>query len=70
MENCIVLDNCRIAPGCRIRQVILDKNVRLEPGTVIGYDREADSRRYFMSDNGITVVSGGRTPVQLSTVSV
>ncbi|OFW10675.1 MAG: glucose-1-phosphate adenylyltransferase [Acidobacteria bacterium RIFCSPLOWO2_02_FULL_59_13] len=70
VENCIVLDNCRIAPGCRIRQVILDKNVRLEPGTVIGYDREADSRRYFMSDNGITVVSGGRTPVQLSTVSV
>ena len=70
VENCIVLDNCVIAPGCRLRQVILDKNVRLEPGTVIGYDRETDGRRYSVSDNGIVVVSGGRTPVQLSTVSV
>ncbi|MBI4463297.1 MAG: glucose-1-phosphate adenylyltransferase [Acidobacteria bacterium] len=70
VENCIVLDHCSIGPRCRLRQVILDKNVHLKPDTQIGYDREADSRRYFVSDNGIVVVSGGRTPVELTTVSI
>ncbi|MBI4460315.1 MAG: glucose-1-phosphate adenylyltransferase [Acidobacteria bacterium] len=68
VEECILLDNCVITRGCRLRRAILDKNVRLQPDTQVGCDREADKRRYFMSEKGVAVVSGGRTPVEISKV--
>ena len=70
VENCIILDNCRVAHDCRLRRTILDKNVCLEPDTVIGYDRAEDSKRYFVTETGIVVVSGGRTPVEISKVAI
>ena len=40
-----------IGRHCRIRNAIIDKNVRLSEGTSIGYDRADDERR------GLTTVS-------------
>lgn len=34
-----------IGRGCRVRNAIIDKNVMLSPGTVIGHDRADDERR-------------------------
>lgn len=70
VEDCILLDNCVVTRGCRLRRAILDKNVRLEPDTQIGYDPEADSHRYFISEKGVVVVSGDRTPVEISRVTL
>ena len=70
VEDCILLDNCLVPRGCRLRRAILDKNVRLEPNTQIGYDPVADSHRYFISEKGVVVVSGGRTPVEISRVAL
>jgi len=52
----VLLNNVSIGAGCRVRRAIIDKNVRLEPGETVGYDAEADRRRYHVSENGIVVI--------------
>jgi glucose-1-phosphate adenylyltransferase len=46
-----------IGRHCRIRRAIIDRDVHLPEGTVIGYDREADRRNYFVTQSGLTVVT-------------
>jgi len=60
LEECIVMDYVHIPPGCRLRRCIIDRYNRLEPGTTIGYDPEADAERYFVSPSGIAVARAGR----------
>lgn len=61
VEEAVVNDGALIGEGARIRRAILDKRVVIPPGARIGYDAEADRRRYHVSEAGITVVP--RTPL-------
>ncbi len=70
VEGSIVFDNCDIGRRAHIRRAILDKNVRIPPDAVIGFNPAADRRLYHVSDSGLVVIEGPRTPVQLATVSV
>lgn len=70
VEDSIVLDGCDVGRGARINRAILDKNVRVPAGTVIGYDPDEDRRRYFVSETGIIVIPGARTRVEISSVGV
>jgi glucose-1-phosphate adenylyltransferase len=70
VEDSIILDGCDIGRGARINRAILDKNVRVPAGTVIGYDPDEDRSRYFVSETGIVVISGVRTRVEISSVGV
>jgi glucose-1-phosphate adenylyltransferase len=66
VEDSLILDNCDIGRRSKIRKAILDKNVRIPPDTKIGYDLEHDSRLYHVTDSGIVVIEGERTPVEIS----
>jgi glucose-1-phosphate adenylyltransferase len=57
VENSIILDNCVIGAGCRIRRAILDEGVTIPDGQHIGYDVEEDRRKYHVSESGIVVCS-------------
>lgn len=70
VEASIIFDNCDIGRRARIRRAILDKNVRIPEGAVIGHDPAADRRLYHVTDSGLVVIEGPRTPVQLATVTV
>ena len=37
---------------------------------MIGYDLEEDKKRYFVTDSGIVVVEGTRTPVELTKMTL
>ncbi len=51
------MDGVDIGRHCRIRRAIIDKNVVIEPGTVIGFDSAEDKRRYFVDEeSGIVVI--------------
>jgi len=58
VEESIIMDDVDIGRYCRIRRAIIDKGVRVPPNTEIGYDPEADARRFTVSD-GIIVVPKG-----------
>ena len=40
-----IITETDIGRGCRVRNAIIDKNVRLSENTSIGYDRAEDERR-------------------------
>ena len=57
VEDSILLEGVDVGRYSRIRRTIIDKDVKLPPYTVIGYDAEFDRRRGFtISDQGIVVV--------------
>ncbi len=70
VEDSVILDNCDIGRRAKIRRAILDKNVRVPPDSTIGYDAEQDNRLYHVTETGIVVVEGDRTPVDISSVFV
>ncbi len=70
IEDSIIFDHCDIGRRAKLRRCILEKNVRVPEDTVIGYDLQEDSKRYTVTESGIVVVEGTRTPLPLSTISV
>ena len=71
VEGCIIMDNCDIGRYARVRRAILDKNVRIPENVQIGYDADADrARGYHVTETGIVVIDGERTPVPVAAVRV
>ncbi len=56
VEECIIGKMAIIGEKCKLKRVIVDSNVYIPPGTVIGYDPEADSKRFYLDESGIVVV--------------
>ena len=59
VSESVVMENVEIGRRCRIRRAIIDKDVKIPPGTVIGYDPAADSKRFHVSPGGIVVIGKG-----------
>src|ERR1700752_1725144 len=57
VDSSIVFSHVNIGRHCRIRKGIIDRDVHIPEGPVIGYDHEADRQRYFVTETGITVVT-------------
>ncbi len=53
----IIFSHVNIGRHCRIRRAIIDRDVHIPEGTVIGYDRVEDKRRYFVTQCGLTIVT-------------
>jgi glucose-1-phosphate adenylyltransferase len=70
VEECVILDNCDIGRRARLKRAILDKNVRIPEDAVIGWDLEKDRAHRHVTDSGIVVVGGGRTPVDIVSLAV
>jgi glucose-1-phosphate adenylyltransferase len=59
LKDSILLENVEIGRNCRIRKAIIDKDVYVPAGTTIGYDPEADRRRFSVSEGGVVVIPKG-----------
>ena len=59
VSESILFEGVEIGRHCRIRRTIIDKYVKVPEGTVIGYDREEDERRFTVSPEGIVIVPKG-----------
>jgi glucose-1-phosphate adenylyltransferase len=59
VEDSILFDNVEIGRHARIRRAIIDENIVIPEGTVIGYDHDEDGKKgYTVTEGGIVVVSG------------
>jgi glucose-1-phosphate adenylyltransferase len=56
VEESVLFERVRVGRHAKIRRAIIDKDVEIPAGTVIGFDREADRQRFFVTDNGIVVI--------------
>jgi glucose-1-phosphate adenylyltransferase len=71
VEDCVILDNCDIGRRAKVRNAILDKNVRVPEDALIGYDPEADrARGWHVTESGIVVIGGERSTVDLAAMVV
>jgi glucose-1-phosphate adenylyltransferase len=68
VEDSVIFDYCDIGRHAKVRRAILDKNTHVAEGSSIGYDLENDRRSHFVSENGIVVVEGNRSPVEVATI--
>jgi glucose-1-phosphate adenylyltransferase len=70
VDECVILDNCDIGRRARLHHTILDKNVRVPEDAMIGFDLERDRQHHYVTESGIVVVTGARTPVEVTSLVV
>jgi len=59
VRESVLMENVVIGEHARIRRAIIDKDVIIPPKTEIGYDVEADRRRFTVTDSGLVTISKG-----------
>ena len=57
IDSSIIFSHVNIGRHCRIRRAIIDRDVHVPEGTVIGYDQNEDKRNYFVTPSGLTIVT-------------
>src|SRR6185437_3437678 len=57
VDSSIIFSHVNIGRHCRIRRAIIDRDVHIPEGSVIGYDPVEDKRRYFVTPSGLTIVT-------------
>jgi glucose-1-phosphate adenylyltransferase len=56
VEESVLFERVKIGRRARLRKCIVDKDVEIPGGVQIGFDPEADRRRFFVSDSGLVVI--------------
>jgi len=57
VDASIIFSHVNIGRHCRIRRAIIDRDVHIPEGTVIGFDPVEDKRHYFVTPSGLTIVT-------------
>jgi glucose-1-phosphate adenylyltransferase len=57
VENAVVLPNVDIGRGARLINVVVDANVRIPAGLVVGEDPDVDAARFRRTANGICLIT-------------
>ena len=63
IDQCILMPGVRVGRHARIRRAIIDRDVLIPRGAMIGYDLDEDRRRHTVTDNGIVVVTTADEPL-------
>src|SRR5208282_6694965 len=56
VDDSVLMDYAEVGRHAHIRRVIVDKNVSIPDGEVIGYDLERDRKRFFVTESGLVVI--------------
>jgi len=57
LQHAVVLPDVDIGERCRIKRAVIDKGCRIPPNTVIGEKPEEDARRYYLTREGVVLVT-------------
>ena len=63
IEQAILMQGVRVGRHARIRRAIIDRDVLIPRGALIGFDPEEDQRRHTVTDGGIVVVTAEDEPL-------
>jgi glucose-1-phosphate adenylyltransferase len=62
IEQTILMPGVRVGRHARVRRAIIDRDVLIPRGALIGYNPEEDRRRHTVTDSGIVVVTTDDEP--------
>jgi glucose-1-phosphate adenylyltransferase len=57
VENAVILPYAEIGRSARLRNVVVDRGVRIPDGLVVGEDPELDARRFRRTEQGICLIT-------------
>jgi glucose-1-phosphate adenylyltransferase len=57
IERSVILPDVDIGQRCTIRHAILDEGCEIPDGMRIGFDEEADARRFHVTEQGVVLVT-------------
>src|SRR4029077_8422747 len=57
IHRSVVLPHAEIGRGCVINEAMIDEGGEVPGGTRMGADREADVRRFHVTENGVVLVT-------------
>ena len=57
LDEAVVLPNCHIGRGARLRKVVIDAGVKIPNGLVVGDDPELDASRFRMTEKGVCLIT-------------
>ena len=57
IKDSVILPKVAIGQRCRIQNAIIDKGCYIADGTIIGEDPEEDAKRFYVTENGIILVT-------------
>lgn len=57
VEDAVILPDVSIGQHCTLKRVVIDKGCIIPEGTVIGVNPEEDAKRFYVSPNGVTLVT-------------
>ena len=63
IEQSILMPGVRVGRHARIRRAVIDRDVLIPRGAVVGFDPEEDRRRHTVTDRGVVVVTLGDEPL-------
>jgi glucose-1-phosphate adenylyltransferase len=63
IENTILMPGVRVGRHARIRRAIIDRDVLIPRGALIGYDPDEDGRRHTITDGGVVIVTADDEPL-------
>jgi glucose-1-phosphate adenylyltransferase len=63
IEHTILMPGVRVGRHARIRRAIIDRDVLIPRGALIGFDPEEDRRRHTVTDAGVVVVTADDEPL-------
>lgn len=59
VHDSLLMEGVNVGRYAKIKKAIIDKDVNIPQGMVIGYDPQEDKKRFYVSDSGIVVVAKG-----------
>ena len=63
IEQAILMQGVRVGRHARIRRAIVDRDVLIPRGALIGYDVDEDRRRHTVTEGGVVVVTADDDPL-------
>ena len=63
IEQCMLMPGVRVGRHARIRRAIIDRDVLIPRGAVIGFNPEEDRKRHTVTDLGVVVVTEDDDPL-------
>jgi len=62
VEDSILMPGVRVGRHARIRKAIIDRDLDIPRGALVGFNPEEDKRRHTVSEGGVVVVAAGDEP--------